>query len=420
MEDLHGGGESEHVDPAPSTRACPVPSTLTLPGSAATVHRTMALTLLAELGIVCSRCDCLNEARAAECLECGQALGEKATPPSPAPPLEAGSEKTVVRQAPPQPPAPRTSPAAPSPAPAAPNRPLAPPPSARPLPSAVPPVAQKPLAPPPSARAAQNSGGRASAPPAAAEKPTAGVSPLRPALPSSAPAPSPPRPAPPSPGAAPAAKPRAAIRARVLFGGGANAGSAFRISGQAVAAGATKGLLLFPDDPFLSPLHATFFFRDGKLYVKDEGSLSGTYVRVHGPEALAPGALFAVGDHLLRYGGPLALPAREAPVQYGAPMPSGTLHAVEEMLEGGRPGRAIARVGPTISVGRSGCDLSFANDAFLASRHCELSLDGPSVVLRDLGSPDGTFLRLPSGGERLLVPGDTIRIGLQILRAEAA
>lgn len=201
---------------------------------------------------------------------------------------------------------------------------------------------------------------------------------------------------------------------------GANAGSAFRISAQAVAAGATKGLLLFPDDPFLSPLHATFFFRDGKLYVKDEGSLSGTYVRVHGPEVLAPGALFAVGDHLLRYGGPLALPARETPVQYGAPMPSGTLHAVEEMLEGGRPGRAIARVGPIISVGRSGCDLSFANDAFLGPRHCELFLDGPNVVLRDLGSPDGTFLRLPSGGERLLVPGDTIRIGLQILRAEAA
>lgn len=379
----------------------------------------MALTLLAELGIVCSRCDCLNEASAAECLECGQAFEEKAAPPAPDP----AAAKTVVRQVPPPGPrAPSPSPAiAARPAPAAPSpKPTAPPPSARPLP-ATPPVAQKPLAPPPSARsAASPRAASATRPEPPAEKPLAGSP--RSTAPGAAPAPSPGRPAPTSPTPAPSAaqKSRAEIRARLVVVRGANAGSAFRISGQAVAAGATKGLLLFPDDPFLSPLHATFFFRDGKLYVKDEGGPSGTYVRVHGPESLVPGSLFAVGDHLLRYGGPLTPPARETPVPYGAPMPSGALHAVEEMLEGGRPGRAIARAGPVISIGRSGCDLSFANDAFIAPRHCELSVDGASAVLRDLGSPDGSFLRLPSGGERLLVPGDTIRLGLQILRAEAA
>ncbi len=268
--------------------------------------------------------------------------------------------------------------------------------------------------------------------PALAEKPAAPVgAPRAPSAPAAAPSPSAARPAAQSPqgptlaaqSPTPAplsAKARPEIRARLVVVRGANAGSAFRIAGQAVAAGATKGLLLFPDDPFLSPLHATFFFRDGKLYVKDEGSPSGTYVRVHGPETLVPGSLFAVGDHLLRYGGPLAPPVRETPVHYGAPMPPGALHSIEEILEGGRPGRAIARTGPLISIGRSGCDLSFANDAFIAPRHCELSLDGASVVLRDLGSPDGSFVRLPNGGERLLVPGDTIRLGLQILRAEAA
>ncbi|MBI5544712.1 MAG: FHA domain-containing protein, partial [Deltaproteobacteria bacterium] len=45
--------------------------------------------------------------------------------------------------------------------------------------------------------------------------------------------------------------------------------------------------MLFPEDPFLSPLHATFHFRDGKLFLRDEGGPSGTFVRIHGPEILS-------------------------------------------------------------------------------------------------------------------------------------
>ena len=43
-----------------------------------------------------------------------------------------------------------------------------------------------------------------------------------------------------------------------------------------------NGQLVFPDDPFVSPKHANFFYRDGKLVVRDEGSLNGVYIRVRG------------------------------------------------------------------------------------------------------------------------------------------
>src|SRR5262245_18828272 len=42
------------------------------------------------------------------------------------------------------------------------------------------------------------------------------------------------------------------------------------------------GQLEFPEDPFISPKHANFFYRDSRLVVRDEGSLNGVYFRVRG------------------------------------------------------------------------------------------------------------------------------------------
>ena len=44
-------------------------------------------------------------------------------------------------------------------------------------------------------------------------------------------------------------------------------GSAFKLSGQSIPAGRSKGLLLFPNDPFVAPLHCTFFYRGDDLFL---------------------------------------------------------------------------------------------------------------------------------------------------------
>ena len=42
-----------------------------------------------------------------------------------------------------------------------------------------------------------------------------------------------------------------------------------------------------PEDPLLSPRHATFFFRDNKLYVRDDNSKNGVFVRLRGPKIVS-------------------------------------------------------------------------------------------------------------------------------------
>ena len=51
----------------------------------------------------------------------------------------------------------------------------------------------------------------------------------------------------------------------------------------------------FPDDAFMSPLHARLDMRDGRLRLRDLGSRNGTWVFIDHPERLNDGDLILVG-----------------------------------------------------------------------------------------------------------------------------
>src|SRR6185436_5754208 len=81
----------------------------------------------------------------------------------------------------------------------------------------------------------------------------------------------------------------------ILIKGEGMDGVSYVLSGSEHLAGRAEGALLFPDDPLLSPRHASFLYRDGKLSVRDEGSVNGVFVRILRPQLLMPGAAFLVG-----------------------------------------------------------------------------------------------------------------------------
>lgn len=203
--------------------------------------------------------------------------------------------------------------------------------------------------------------------------------------------------------------------------GDAPEGTAFPVGADEVAVGSSEATIAFPSDPGLAPRHATFLLRGGRLHVRDEGSSGGTFLRLRGLTVpLRPGDAFAVGDRLLRFGGPLpaaAPPAPDGTRRLGSPRPTGHAVLLEERLAGGVTGRVWLRSGASVSLGRAGCSVNLGDDPFLSQAHAEVILDGDGTArLRDLGSANGTFLRLPPRTERELQDGDLVRVGRQVLR----
>ncbi|MDF1565106.1 MAG: FHA domain-containing protein [Deltaproteobacteria bacterium] len=205
----------------------------------------------------------------------------------------------------------------------------------------------------------------------------------------------------------------------ILIRGEGFEGAEFRLGSEQVMAGRSKGLILFPSDPYLGAHHATFVYRDGRLHVRDEGTPSGTYVRLKGEQEMTVGTELVIGEHRLRYTG--ALPKASSEAQ-GATRPEGAVR-FEEVLAGGRPGRAWLLPGnsgrPAV-IGREGCEIDLVNDRFVSTRHCELRIEGGRCWLKDYGSVNGTFIRLPASSERGLVHGDYLMLGQQVLRVEVA
>lgn len=336
----------------------------------------MSAFLTKSLGVICPSCDLLNVVGAVRCMSCGSATdattstaktdqSPKLVPQAPEPVNQGGSERTV--------------PMAPTPQ----RPPEAPPGLKRSGPNAVPAeLGAAPVAP---------SSGK-------------GV-PARPTFQSSA-----------TP--APQATPGPKFGLTVLAGPAR--GQRFRLGATGAQVGRARGVILFPEDPFVSPLHATLTVRDGKLYVRDEGSTSGLYASIAGQETVPAGGLFCTGLRLFRYVGAIEpAPAwnRVEVLVYGAPVPNGVVHyAIEEVLLGDRAGRCIITPGPVLTIGQGRCDFSFPSDEGLAPRHCEVAPLPSGAMVRDLSGGLGTYVRI--SGERLLKAGDRLRVGQQTLQVE--
>ena len=122
-------------------------------------------------------------------------------------------------------------------------------------------------------------------------------------------------------------------------GDAAMEGLSFALNAQEHIVG-RQGHLTFPEDRFVSPKHANLFYRDGKLVVRDEGSLNGVFVRVRGAVDVQSGDLFLAGEQVFR--------VDATPKATDHPDPDGTYFwsspkrpspfRVTQILQGGAPG----------------------------------------------------------------------------------
>ncbi|MCY1007438.1 FHA domain-containing protein [Nannocystis pusilla] len=154
----------------------------------------------------------------------------------------------------------------------------------------------------------------------------------------------------------------------------------------------------------------------------DLGSRNGVYVRISRPEPVFPGDLFLVGHHLLRLEN-LPPGGREQELDgdstrlFGTPMQPAwgrlTLIGV-----GGAEAEVHCLRAPQIVFGRELGDIIFPTDPFVSWQHAQLAMelrgDAMTVLLTDLRSANGTYLRIR--GDVILQPGDMFRVGDQIFR----
>ena len=212
-----------------------------------------------------------------------------------------------------------------------------------------------------------------------------------------------------------------AARAKlVLIKGDGLDGLSYTLAGQDHIAGRVEGPLLFREDPFLSPRHANFFYKDGKLQVRDETSANGIFIRIRAPMPIRSADTFLVGEQILRVETtpPETAglgPDEEGTYYFASPRRAAKLRLVQ-LLRGGDIGLIHRASSDLVTLGREGNDINFPDDPFISGKHAQVTFSDAGLMLTDLGSKNGTFLRI--NGESALNHGDYIFMGQQLLRVE--
>ncbi len=221
------------------------------------------------------------------------------------------------------------------------------------------------------------------------------------------------------------AEPAPSIQAQlVLVKGEGFPGISYHLRTKNHRMGRLHGTILFPDDRYLSLLHANLYYEDDKLFLADEGSDNGVFIKIHDSVEIEDGAHFLSGEQLLRfeqvdgyrpYHGVVAQPGDDAKF-YGCP-PEKSLHfRLVHLFRNHQEGAVFYASTNSVRLGREHCDLSFPFDRHISGRHARVYEENGQFFLQDLGSRNGTFLRINKPHH--LSHGDHFFAGQQLFRVE--
>jgi pSer/pThr/pTyr-binding forkhead associated (FHA) protein len=227
----------------------------------------------------------------------------------------------------------------------------------------------------------------------------------------------------PSSSASPAARPSGpAWGTAVLVNRDGSDGQRFSLSSEDTLVGRAGADIAFDEDRFLARQHARIErAADGSIKVHPLDTTNGVFKKTDGSVELSDGAIILVGREVLRFERvaqeertvhPLV---RHGVALFGSPPRDPWGRVVQLIPSGGhRDVRHLA--GDEIVLGREEGDIVYRDDAFMSRRHAAITWDGRRAMLTDLGSSNGTFVRI--NGPTVIKFGDHVRMGDQLLRIE--
>jgi hypothetical protein len=150
-------------------------------------------------------------------------------------------------------------------------------------------------------------------------------------------------------------------------------------------------------------------------------TVNGVFKKCDAPVELADGAVLLLGREVLRFERVAVEERTAAPLVrhgiavFGSPPRDPWGRLIQLVPSGGT--RDVRYLwSDEVVLGREDGDLVYRDDAFMSRRHASIRWDGARVTLTDLGSSNGTFVRI--GAAVAIKHGDHIRVGDQLLRIE--
>jgi pSer/pThr/pTyr-binding forkhead associated (FHA) protein len=183
-----------------------------------------------------------------------------------------------------------------------------------------------------------------------------------------------------------------------------------------------------PAVEFLAADHLRIHLEGDAIYVEEGESLNGVYLKLpaNRPIELKSGTRFQVGQHVIEFQIP-APPALDEPVisQDHEKLRWRRLEPMADLVFVGPdngPGLRfpLTKVEGTV-IGREG-DISLTGDAWSSRLHARVVRQGDRFLLEDLGSTNGTFVkivgrtRIKPGNVRDTVMGDVLLMGSVLVR----
>jgi pSer/pThr/pTyr-binding forkhead associated (FHA) protein len=175
---------------------------------------------------------------------------------------------------------------------------------------------------------------------------------------------------------------------------------------------------LFENDGYLSPLHAELVINAAGAVVRDLDSLNGVFVKMTEEEEILPGQVIRIGQELLRFD--LVQPPEPMPdgtEVMGSPNP-GYWGKITVIIGRDVDGSAYPLLGEHVTLGRERGEINFPDDGYVSGLHARITMRDGRTFLADLGSSNGTFLKV--NGERALHHESFVLLGQQLFRLDLA